>query len=342
MFFKKLFGKDSRYYLEKGKKCMVEERYADARHLFHEAMERLNREGNDSGAVRSEIAGYLQETGNRLGLLNIAEAEHAAARGDFAKAEEHLQLTLEFAQDQPVREKAERLLSSLRDSAAPVQPQQSQAHHSCSGCGTHPVAAVEDVHLADDHLSEQERFELLVHPLPGDLPQRYAALGDEFVRGYLLVQDGKAQEGGKIFQELLTRGENDILLYEIALINHRNGHLVESEKQLRHAIAVNDTNPLCHLALVQLLADSGRLEECIPLLEHMIDHQMLIEQAMLYLGDIYQGLGREDDAIQTYSTALGNPSAAKGAAERLVVIFQRQDRLEEAAFLAKRYLKGCC
>ncbi len=342
MFFKKLFGKDSGYFLEKGKKCMGEERYADARHFFHEALEQLGREGNDSGAVKAEIDTYLHETGNRLGLLNIAEAEHAAARGDSAKAEEHLQLALEFAEDRSVREKAESLLGSLTHAAAPVRPVQSPSHHSCSGCGTHSVAAAEDVHSSDDHLSEQERFELLVHPRPGDLPQRYAALGEKVVRGYLLAQDGKAYEGGKIFQELLSGGENDILLYEIALINHRNGHLVESEKQLRHAMAVNGANPLCYLALVQLLADSGRLEECIPLLEQMIDHNMLIEQAMIYLGDIYQGLGREDDAMKTYSEALNHPSAAKGAAERLVAILQQQDRLEEAAFLAKRYLKGCC
>ena len=68
----------------------------------------------------------------------------------------------------------------------------------------------------------------------------------------------------------------------------------------------------------------------------------IIEQAMVYLGDIYQGLGKEEDALQTYSDALNHPGAAKGAAERLVAILQKQNRHEEAAFLFKRYLKGCC
>ncbi len=341
MFFKKLFGKDWRHYQEKGEKYFEEERYIDARHAFEEALQKIDGEGEGNGAAAEEIKGYLEEIGNRLGLMNIAEAEHAVGRDDFAKAEEHLRLALELAKDPSVREKAEGLMGSLIPAAAPSQPQHAQ-HHSCSGCGTETVAAAKHEPFPDEHLSAQERFELLVHPLPGDLPQRYVAMGEKFAEGYLLVHDGKENEGRRIFQELLEDGESDILLYEIALINYRNGHVEVSEQQLRGAMADNDANPLCHLALVQLLADTGRLAECIPLLNHMIDNQLLVEQAVIFLGDIYQGLGKEEDALQTYSNALNYPTAAKGAAERLVTILQKQERLEEAAFLAKRYLKGCC
>lgn len=341
MFFKKLFSKDWRHHLEKGKKHFEEERYADARHAFEEALQKIDGEGEDNGAATEEIKGYLHEIGNRLGLMNVAEAEHAVGLGDFAKAEEHLRLALELAKDQAIREKAEGLMGSLGQADAPSQPKHAQ-HHNCSGCGTGTVAAAEHEHFSDDHLSAQERFELLAHPLPGDLPQRYVAMGEKFAEGYLLVHDGKENEGGRIFQELLEGRESDILLYEIAIINYRNGHVDVSEQQLRRAIAVNDLNPLCCLALVQLLTDTGRLADCIPLLNHMIDHQLLIEQAVIYLGDVYQGLGKEEDALQTYTNALNYPAAAKGAAERLVTILQKQNRQEEAAFLTKRYLKGCC
>jgi tetratricopeptide (TPR) repeat protein len=340
MFLKKLFGKDCRHYLERGKKYFEEERYADARHAFEEALQKIGDEGENSGTVKTEILGYLCETGNRLGLLNIAEAEHAAAQGDLAKAEEHVLLALELAEDQSIREKAERLRGWQVPQAAPAPHK--HGHHNCSGCGTETVAAPEHDQFTADHLSAQERFELLVHPLPGDLPQRYAAMGEKFAQGYLLVHEGKENEGGKIFQELLAREESDILLYEIALINYRNGHLTDSEQQLRRVIAINDANPLGHLALVQLLVDTGRLAECVPLLNRMIDRQLLVDQALMYLGDIYLNLGNEQEAMESYSKALTHPSAAKAAAERLVTLLQKQERLEEAAFLAKRYLKGCC
>ncbi|HEY6873481.1 MAG TPA: hypothetical protein VI298_12230 [Geobacteraceae bacterium] len=340
MFFKKLFGKDWRHYLEKGKKYLDEEHYADARHAFEEALQKIGGEGEGNSAVAKEIKGYLHEAGNRLGLLNIAEAEHAAGRGDFAKTEEHLRLALELAEDQAIREKAEELMGSLTPAAVPAQIR--HTHHSCSGCGTEAEAAGEHETFTADHLSAHERFELLIHPLPGDLPQRYAAMGEEFSRGYLLVHDGNEREGEKIFRDLLADGESDILLYEMALINFRDGHVDISEEQLRRAIAINDANPLCYLTLVQLLADSGRLTECIPLLNYMIDHQLLIEQAVVFLGDVYLNLKNEPQAMECYSKGLAYPSAAKAAAERLVTLLQKQERLEEAAFLAKRYLKGCC
>src|SRR6266567_5478 len=97
MFFKKLFGKDWRHHLEKGKKHFEEERYVDARHAFEEALQKIDGEGEDNGAATEEIKGYLDEIGNRLGLMNVAEAEHAVGLADFAKAEEHLRLALELA-----------------------------------------------------------------------------------------------------------------------------------------------------------------------------------------------------------------------------------------------------
>lgn len=342
MFFKKLFGKDWRHYFEKGKQYYEDEHYADARHAFEEALQKLGDGDEGSSPASEEITGFLRETGNRLAALNIAEAEHALGRGDSAKAEEHLHLALEFASDQAIREKAEQLMSSPGPVVAASADARAHSHsHSCTGCGTGSATPAEES-FPDDHLSAQERFEILVHPLPGDLPQRYAAMGEKFVQGYLLVHEGKELEGGKIFQELLTCGDSDILLYEIALINCRHGHGAVGEQQLRQAMTLNDMNPLCYLALVQLLADAKRLEECIPLLNHMIGHQLLIEQAMMYLGDIYQALGKEEDALQTYTEALNYPGAAKGAAERLVVILQKQNREAEAAYLFKRYLKGCC
>lgn len=339
MFFKKLFAKDYRHYLEKGEKYLAEERYADARHAFEEALQRV--EGDESGAVAGEIRGKLAETGNRLALMNLAEAEHCAKRGDSAKAEEHLGLVLEFSTDPAIREKAGQLMGSLTPAAAPAKAPQAR-HHCSGGCGDHGAAVSGVEEQSPDHLSAQERFELLVQPLPADLPKRYAGLGERFARAYLLVHDGDEQGGFDIYRELLKEGENDILLYEVATLLFRNGNAAECEQLLRRAIALNDGNPLCHLSLVQLLADAGRFEETIPLLNSMIDRQLLPEQAVIFLGDVQQRIGNEGEAMANYSRALDYPAAAKAAAERLVPLLQNQGRGDEALFLAKRYLRGCC
>jgi tetratricopeptide (TPR) repeat protein len=339
MFFKKFFTKDYLYHLDKGDKYFADERYADARHAFQEALQKATEGGSGSADARSGIVRKLSESGDKLGLMNLEEAEYALAHGDSSKAEEHLSLVLEFSEDTNIRAKAEKLIGALTRAEAP--PHALQANHNCSGCSTEVAADSEVGHGSGDHLSALERFELFIQTLPEGLPERYSALGEQFAKGYLLVHDGEEQAGAVIFQELLRGEECDILLYELALIHFRNGNATDCEKLLRRAIAVNDTNPLCYLGLVQLLADTGRFADTIQLLNYMIDHNYLLEQALIFLGDVYQRLGDEEKAMGGYSRAIGYPTAAKAAAERLVPLLQKHGRQEEAVYLVKKYLKGC-
>jgi len=339
MFFKKLFNRDYRFYQEKGEKYFAEERYSDARHAFQEALQHVHTESGGSDGAEEKIRGQLVETGNRLALMNLAEAEFAMNRGDYAKAEEHLQLIAELTDDVSIREKAERLSGGLNPETSVTESKETR--HNCTGCATDAVAASGN-DLVPDFLSHQERFELLVQTLPGGLQERYANLGEKFVMGYLMVHGGNGEAGARILQELLNEEENDILLYEIALIYYKAGNLAECERLLRRALDLNNENPLCCLSLVQLLTDAGRLEESLPVLSHMIDKQLLMEQSLLFLGDVYRGLGNDDAAIESYAKALNFPNAAKASAERLVPIFEKLGRREDAAFLFKRYLKGCC
>ncbi len=340
MFFRKFFTKDFHYYAEKGEQFFGEERYADARHAFQDALLKIDSVADGRVDAEAAIKQRISDTGFRLGLMNLSEAEHAVGLGEFSKAEEHLRLVLELTVDPATREKAERLMGSLTQATAPAEAPHS--HHNCSGCSPEPGAASEHDHLSDDHLTAQERFDLFTQTLPADLPNRYASLGKEFAEGYLLIHDGDDQAGAKIFRELLKKEENDILLYEIALIAFREGNPAECEKLLRRALAVNDMNPLCCLGVVQLLVDTGRPAEAIPLLNYMVDRQLLLDQALIFLGDIHQLLGHSDEAKEVYGKALEHPGAAKAAAERLVPLLQKDGREEEAAYLFKRYLKGCC
>ena len=293
---------------------------------------------DDEGA-EAKIRSRLVETGNRLALMNLSEAEHAMNRGDFHKAEEHLELTAELAADGTIKEKAERLRGRLSPEAFSVAAQGTD--HDCSGCATGEAHASEN-DCIPDYLSAQERFDLLMQTIPAGLRERYADLGEEFAAGYLMVHGGEEEAGAGILQDLLKEGENDILLYEIALMDFKAGNLTECERLLRRAFDLNDENALSCLALVQLLTDTGRLEESLPILGHMIDKQLVLEQSLLFLGDVHQGLGNDDAAVESYSKALTYPNASRAAAERLIPLFEKQGRSEDAAYLAKRFLKGCC
>ena len=334
----KIFGRDYRHYLEKGERYFRDERYADARHAFQEAL--LKADGNAED-VRSSIQLKLAETGNQLGLLNLAEAEHALGMGNSLKAEEHLDLVLELTTDTGLRDKALRLRASLSSNEEECPPPGPAVKY-CGGCSQPADPEPGDMPSSLDHLSDHERFELLIQTLPEELALRYEALGDTFAKGYLLIHDGKDQEGETVLANLPDAGDNDIVLYELALLNFRKGSPDVCEQMLRRAIETNSANPLCYLGLVQLLTDTGRLTESIPVLQFMIDNQLLTEQAVIFLGDVNLNLGKIDIAMDTYARALDLPAAAKAAAERLVPLLRENNRNEEAAFLFKKYLKGCC
>ena len=163
-----------------------------------------------------------------------------------------------------------------------------------------------------------------------------------FAHGYLLIHDGDETGGEEVLVNLPELQDNDIVLYELALLSFRKGQPDVCEQMLRRAIERNSANPLCYLGLVQLLTDTGRLTESVPILQFMIDNQLLAEQAIVFLGDVNLNLGNIDLAMDNYARALELPLAAKAAAERLIPLLRNDNRDEEAAFLFKKYLKGCC
>lgn len=339
MFLKKLFRKDAASCLEKGEKLLAAGRYADARAALEDALQSLQADSPASASLTPRIKAGITEAGNRLAEMNLEEAEYCLRLGDAVKAEEHLKLSLELAEDVTIREKTEMKLASARESSPSHHP-----HHTVSSCGSCAGSSCHSHDTTDtytDSLDDEDRFELLVRPLPGDLPERYLNLGKEFADGYLAANSGDDDQARKIYEKLLRDSESDIILYELAILRHRHGDGSGCESLLRRALLDNDTNPLCHLGLVQLLVETQRLDEAISLLEQMVERQILPEQALLIQGDIYRDRHDTAKALDRYAQLLPGPYQRE-AAERVVPLLETTGRFEEAAYIAKQYLKGCC
>lgn len=338
-----LFGKkDHRHYQTKGAKHLAAERYADARIDFMEALRLCPAE---AAREQQEIRSGLDQAGNRLGELNIREGEHAFNAGDIEKANDHFTLAAELSVDPDIKKMAREALYKLQQpgSAAPKAAAPAHKAHggsSCSSCSGHGQAEeLQDVHGSD--LSEEDRFHLMVQPL-GDLAPRYAALGPQFMKAYLLIHDGNDAAAFPILQEMLSSSENDIVFYEVALIMFRAGRVHESEGLINKALSLNQGNSMCYMALVQLMAGSGRYPEAIAVVSRMIELGIMADQAQYMLGELHEASGDEEKAFEIWSKALEIPTVAKSAAERLIPILQRQGRNEDVKYLSKKYLKGCC
>ena len=341
MFFKKIFGKNFKHYKEKGDKYLEEERYADARHEYLEALGRLD-DCDDPAEAKMQVLRQLAVTGDKLALLNITEAGFALTVGDAVKAGDHLRLAKELAENPEILQQAARLEMRLEQSAPPPVAAPAKGH-SCGGCGSSPAEGGCETAGEADQLVAEDRYAFLLHTLPESLRARYSAMGERFAAAYLAAHEGKDQEGLALYQELSREDQNnDILLYETAIIYFKHGDLPRCEQLLRKALELNPANELCCLGIVQLLVETGRALESIKLLEHMIAEKIMGGQAVLSLGDVLILLGDESRAMETLLPALKMPGMAKAAAERLIPLLEKQNRRDEAAYLFKTHMKGCC
>jgi tetratricopeptide (TPR) repeat protein len=347
MFFGKFFKKDHHHFLTQAGKHLAAERYADARVDFLEALSRCPAE---AGEQQLQIRQGLEQAGNHLAELNLVEGAHALNAGELEKALDNFTLAREFAVDPQIKARAQAGIKRLdapprpAPAAVPSSPKaQSHGGGSCASCkdtGGHGDAE----EPADDGsgMHEEDRFFLLVQPLPGDLPNRYCALGEKFAQAYLLIHDGKDAQALPILQEMQLSCENDIVIYELALIMYRAGRAHECEELLNRSLRLNSGNAASYLALVHLKSETGRIPEAIVLLERMMELGIMSDQAQYMLGELHEAAGDQAAALEAWSRALEFPAVAKSAAQRLVPLLAGQGREAEAKYLAKRYLKGCC
>lgn len=342
MFFKKFFSKSFEQLLAKGNSLFKDEHYAEARQYYFDALKKIE-DLTEKEQDRSYIQVMISKCGNLLAEMNICEAEAALRSGNGAKATEYLLLSLELADDVCIREKAEQLIASLKqtsstDNNESVPPEK----HSCSTCSSSHQHTPETSQILPDHLHSHEQFQLFINTLPGDLPHRYSSLGEEFAEAYLLSHSGDSSKALNIFRQLLSTNDNDIILYETAILEYKEGRRDVCESLLRRALKLNEANPVCNLSLAQLFADTGRFEEAAALLKSMMDRMILYEQSLVMLADVYAAKGDQENAINLLSSGILMPALKKASAERLVPILASQGRNEEVAYIVKTYLKGCC
>jgi len=342
MFFKSFFSKNFQQLQDAGDAFFKDDRFSEARNCYVDALEKLQNAAGEP-QKRDYLQAMITKCGNSLAEMNIREAEAAIRSGNTQKAAEHLELSLELADDVSVREKADKLLASLSAFSQPDSSKvASSGKHGCSSCGPNHQSAPQPDSILPGHLQSDEQFLLLINTLPGDLPQRYASLGEEFASAYLLAYSEESREALNKFRQLLSDGENDIILYETALLEYKEGRIDVCESLLRRALRINSDNPSCNLSLAQLFIATGRLDEAIVFLKEMMDRMILFEQSLIMLADVYTMKGEQESAITLLSSGIQIPALKKAAAERLVPILSSQGRNDEAAFLTKTYLKGCC
>jgi tetratricopeptide (TPR) repeat protein len=340
-FLKKLFAaRTPEEHLGKGDSHFAAGSYYEARISYEAGLEACRGDENRGDLFRN-LESRLAKTGRAMAELNLHEAEHAIQTGATAKAVEYLELAKTLTDDAEIREKADCLLAGLSDKSNNTQVLAPAA--SCTSCthGSPDEQAEQDVTpVVDPDLSLTEHYGLLIHQLPPEMYDRYASLGEEFAYMFVAASGDSHEKALELLETWDCTSNRDIYCYEKGKILHRLGRNIESENSFKQAIRENDSNPLAHLGLAQLLLEDNRLAEAAEQLDRMISGEILAGQALMMRGEVYEFSGETDAAINLYGSLL-TTSLARAAAEKLYGLLVESNRQQEADHVFKRYLGKC-
>lgn len=334
----KLFSKSPSDLLTKGDRYLESESYFDARTCFEDGLRRCAADDSDND-LRMVFQKRIETANCKLAELNLREAEFAISRGDTVKAVDHLELVKTLTYDVGIREKAEVMLKECR-CVDPVHEEPVNAS-ACGSCSHTSAADCADTQHYDESLPLMEYYDLLIRQLPPEQYQRYSKLGEDFAYAYVAASLDRHEEALSRLEESAEDVEQDIHCCEIGKILHRLGNDLEAEKYLRKALQFNRSNTLIWYNLALLLIDSGRLEECMQVLDTMVAEELMPEQAMLMRAEILEATGDLDGAINQYMPLLAS-SHARSAAEKMHGVLLLAGRQSDAAVIFKKYLGKCC
>lgn len=336
-FLKKLFARNPEDFLARGDGHFAAQSFYEARTAFEAGLQASQGRPGQTGIVQ-KLEARIRETNQAMAELNLQEAEHALRRGDLDKAMEHLELAKTLTDDAKIREKADQLLSGLKEKTNDSEAVAPAA--SCVSCshGSPVMQEVSPEAYAD--LPVPEHYDLLIHQLPEEMYERYSSLGEDFAYLYIAASQDSHQEALNLLEQWFNGSDRDIYCYEKGKILHRLGRTGESETCLRESIRENGHNPLPHLGLALLLIDDNRLDEAARHLDAMIAGDIFTGQALMMRGEVFQLAGDSDAAISLYGGLLDTP-LARAAAEKLHGLLLECDRQAEAAHIYKRYLSKC-
>lgn len=317
---------------------MESDSYFDARTCYEDGLRLCT--GTDDGGDLKPLFSERIDTANRgLAERNLTEAEHAYARGDAAKAIDHLELVKTLTFDPAILGKADKL---LLDFSQPGGDQHTRATaSSCASCSGSPESDCTEDMATDDSLPPLEYYELLIHQLPAEQYQRYAQLGEEFAYAYIAASRDDHQEALTGFEKCSNVLPQDIYWYEKGKVQHRLGNDDEAEQHLRMAVQLNGDNSLAWITLALALAERSRFQDALAIIESMVASRIMPEQALLLRADIYVATGDHEAAVNQYVELLQTPYA-RAAAEKLYEILMEIGRQSDAAVILKKYLKKSC
>ena len=166
-----------------------------------------------------------------------------------------------------------------------------------------------------------------------DDPKRLAHLDDAIHRGVDLYQRGRAREAIEVYREVIAeRPELELAHRHLAYLHWSLGEVGEAVGTLTRARDAGIASPAVAGQLGIYLAESGRADEAVPLLEALVAGERADLDPLNALGIAYARSGDAERALETFERVLAlDPDNAMALENMGTVHVQRGDRAAAGA-----------
>ncbi len=275
---------------------------------------------------RTALDDYRSQACNRLGELNLREAEAFLRAGDLERARDHLSLAESQAVDSlllaEIRQIKDQPLAG-ENGVPPLSVAATDCGSGCgSGCGPSPEQA--PVPTAESSgLDLDTRLELCLGGYPEGLAESYLGLSEEVKDAVLLAHGGEDEAAMKAFCRLPEALRDEHFYYERGVLAARMGESEAALADLRQCLQLFPAHPFAGEVLFSLLLASG---------DHQQADDVLTRLAAAGYPDAFCCARRA-----FLETLRGNREVALANAEKA---FQAGNREGELLLLLGRLLEG--
>lgn len=199
--------KDPSFYLDRAESALKKERWVDARDAAEDGLEKAEKAGIPDDKTYKELQGALKKARGGICALNREEAHYSAEAGELDRAQSLLQVAIENAPDERARKDLMREIERLERRS--VHRERSRlagqmGERKDLGTRAHTSAPIDQ--SGDMQAADSDLFEVYLAGLEPEVAEHYRQLGADFVRGYILLNEGDAKGANRLFQKVSAEG----------------------------------------------------------------------------------------------------------------------------------------
>jgi tetratricopeptide (TPR) repeat protein len=337
MSLMKLFSGPTPEKLEmKGDAHLAASQWGQAKQAYERALHKLKKNAASDTRRHQLLQNKIQQACEALARGHQEDAINYLDGGYTDEARAALTLALEISSDQAFRDELTAQLAAL--SARPDADDRSLER-----MPDHIASLDDDGTASDPAASQAEYFQALCHTLPEAVGKAYQGYGDDFIDGYIALNNGDFDTAVTHLERALaaTPRPDSFIPLELATAYMNNGRLEEARELLEQVRLYHPEALPVYQLLCEIYWEQSEIAQADALLASLPPHLAQSRAVMHLKGETLHRAGQFDKARDFYRFFLETYGWDDGMAKELAKAHEALHEPSEARRLYREIMGRC-